>query len=97
MALFSSGAVYHRADMTYAGCAEIETLFRDRRKIRGVHKLDQIWSVGDRVICSGRFDGLGAAGDKRCVGFADFWFFGSDDMVVERRTYLAVGHQHVEA
>ncbi|MFC3052244.1 nuclear transport factor 2 family protein [Kordiimonas pumila] len=93
--LFAENAIYHRADSAYCGRNQIHKFFTDGRKIRGDHILDSIWSFDHRVICTGTFKGVGAAGDPRKVGFSDFWAFDQKHLVVERQTYLALGHQYV--
>jgi ketosteroid isomerase-like protein len=94
--LFADDAVYERADATYAGKPRITRFFTEERQIRGRHVLEAIYSLDRKVIVSGRFEGVGAAGDARSVGFADFWTFDVAGLVTHRRTYLATGHQIVE-
>lgn len=96
MALFRDDAVYERADSRFAGKPAIDAFFRHARLIRGEHRIEQILSLGREVIATGRFEGVGAAGDPRSVGFVDLWSFDEALLVTKRRTYLAVGHQVVE-
>jgi hypothetical protein len=96
--LFRDDARYQRADAVYEGKGAIDDFFRSKRKIRGQHIIDGVsLDSGKRtVIASGRFEGVGEAGDGRSVGFADFWRFDDGGKVMQRTTYLAVGHQIVE-
>lgn len=98
LGLFAASASYQRAEVEYRGAAEIARFFRERRKIRGRHMVERLWSTDrDSVIfVTGRFEGVGEAGDRRDIDFADVWHFGSGDLVEKRRTYLALGHAHVE-
>jgi len=97
MNLFADDAVYLRADSKYCGIKELNEFFRADRKIRGQHNLDAIWSFDDKVICTGTFKGVGKEGDGRKVRFSDFWRFNSQDLVDERRTFLALGHEFVKS
>jgi hypothetical protein len=96
--IFAVDAVYHRADVTYAGLLAIANFFRNERKIRGRHTLENMWldaTLGG-VVVTGQFDGLGISGDPRTVGFADVWYFNDATLVTRRQTYLALGHRYVE-
>jgi hypothetical protein len=70
--------------------------FREQRLIRGIHKIEQILSLGRRVLAMGRFEGVGEKGDQRSVGFVDIWDFDDTDLVKKRRTFLATGHLVVQ-
>jgi len=96
LALFSPQAVYERADATYAGIAAISRFFREQRRIRGEHVIEQMWTDADSVVAMGEFRGTGEAGDARRVRFADVWRFGRNGRVVRRQTFLALGHGYVE-
>lgn len=95
--LFDDDAVYERAEAVYRGRPEIARFFREERRIRGVHHIEQLLSSddGDLVVAIGHFDGSGAAGDARHVGFADVWQFGSGGRIDLRRTFLARGSDYV--
>jgi hypothetical protein len=98
LSLFSPDATYQRAGMEYRGMQEIRDFFCVQRKIRGTHLIDQIWRVeADIVIAMGRFEGVGAAGDPRTVGFADVWRFDGNQRVTRRETFLGLGHSYVAA
>jgi ketosteroid isomerase-like protein len=96
--LFAVDAVYRRADMTYAGLPAIARFFREGRKIRGRHTLENMWmdSPSRSVVVTGQFEGHGISGDSRSVGFADVWHFNTATLVTRRQTYLALGHRYVE-
>ena len=93
--LFADNSEYTRADACYASKAEIEAFYRRQRKIAGVHTLEHLYQSGETVIVDGCFDGKGADGSEKHVGFADFWQFDPDGRVANRRTYLALGSQVV--
>lgn len=95
--LFADDAVYDRAETTYRGRAAIARFFQVERQIHGSHKLDDlIVEARSRiVVATGRFNGVGKAGDARDVGFADVWRFNSDQRVIRRQTFLALGNQYV--
>jgi len=96
--LFSPDAVYERADATYRGAKAMREFFCVRRLIKGTHKVERIWLVDSAtVLVLGRFDGVGAEGDQRSVGFADIWHFSDGDQVDHRRTFLALGHDYIQA
>lgn len=97
LALFEDDAVYERADAVYTGRREIDRFFRQERRIRGIHHVDDVIASadGDTVIAFGRFAGTGAAGDARDVGFADVWQFTPAGRVRHRRTLLALGNDYV--
>ena len=99
MAIFSEAAFYQRADVCFSGRREIEHFFRVERQIRGRHVVEKICedAVTGTVTALGKFDGVGAKGDPRTVGFADFWQFDAKGFVSGRTTYLALGHQFVQA
>ena len=94
--LFAADACYERADAVFADKAAIEIFFREQRLIRGIHKIEQILSLGRRVLAMGRFEGVGEKGDQRSVGFVDIWDFDDTDLVKKRRTFLATGHSVVQ-
>lgn len=98
LALFAKDASYRRADMEYRTIEEIRQFFCTDRRIRGQHAIDTLWSDEDRgiVFVTGRFDGVGEAGDQRAVDFADVWHFNPDGLVGRRCTYLALGHAYVQ-
>ena len=98
IALFADDAVYFRADAVYCGRPAIARFFREERKIRGRHTIEQMWvdQASTSVIVVGEFEGHGACGDSRCVGFADQWRFNESGLVTQRRTFLALGHKYVE-
>lgn len=96
--MFSSDAIYERADITYDGIDEISDFFINRRQIRGVHILDRIVPCEEHriVIVTGHFFGTGAEGDSRNVDFVDVWQFNESNKVNKRKTYLALGYEYVE-
>jgi ketosteroid isomerase-like protein len=96
LSLFAEDAAYERADARYAGKPAIEDFFRHRRQIRGEHRIEKILSLGSEVVAVGHFEGRGAEGDSRSVGFVDLWSFDAQSRVRLRRTFLATGHQIVE-
>ena len=89
--LFDEESMYARADATYPGKTEIAEFYRTERKISGTHTLTKMYCVGDTVIVNGVFEGVGADGSKKNVGFADFWRFNNRGRVAHRASYLAVG------
>lgn len=95
--LFDDEAVYERAETVYRGRPEIARFFREERRIRGHHRIDDLLTShdGDLVVAIGCFRGTGAAGDARQVGFADVWQFGSGGRIRCRRTFLARGSDYV--
>lgn len=95
--MFAENAVYERAGMIYEGKARIARFFAEERLIRGRHLLEDMVCWGERAIVLGRFEGVGAAGDPRSVGFVDIWEFDATGRVKRRRTLLAAGHQIVQA
>jgi ketosteroid isomerase-like protein len=97
VALFADDAVYERAGSHYRGIPAIREFFAVHRKIRGVHRVEKIWPVGDAgvVVVIGHFEGVGANGDPRSVGFSDFWHFNDDGQVSKRQSYLSLGHEYV--
>ena len=96
--LFAPKAIYRRADSCYRGRDEIVDFFRNGRKIRGRHLVQDVLVDADRriAVATGRFEGWGEAGDARAIGFADIWEFDATDYVTSRSTYLALGHAYVE-
>ena len=89
--LFADDSAYTRAEAHYGSKAEIADFYRGDRKITGVHTVREIFCDDGAVICNGVFDGHGADGSEKHVGFADFWVFDDNGRVTTRRTYLAVG------
>lgn len=97
-ALFADHAIYERADSRFVGKTAIREFFAVHRKIRGVHSLEQIWSVEDDVVVvKGCFNGVGADGEPRSIGFSDIWYFDAGGRVSKRQSYLAIGHEYIEA
>lgn len=94
--LFTPDAVYQRAGTRFAGRDALHRFFAEDRRISGVHRIEALWSLGDKVICVGLFEGEGAQHDARSVRFSDFWFFNEKSLVVERQTYLARGFEYVQ-
>ena len=92
---FSENAVYKRAEITYSGITEIDDFFRNQRKINGVHVIETITSTTTQVFAVGHFKGVGEKGAQKSIGFVDVWDFDTNDKVVLRRSYLAIGHQHI--
>ena len=97
LGIFAAQAVYQRADLRYDGIDAIAHFLGDERQIRGQHHIHRLLSDAPTrtVIATGLFDGKGAAGDARLAGFADIWVFNADHLVIERQTYLALGHDYV--
>ena len=85
LSLFAEDAIYERADAVYSGRPRILEFFSHERRIRGKHLIEAILSLGERVIVLGRFEGVGASGDPRSVGFVDVWDFGQSGLVRKRR------------
>lgn len=96
--LFAEDAVYQRADVEYRHLPAIRKFFSEDRQIRGRHVIDGFWAdeASRTVFVTGRFEGQGAAGDARSVGFADIWHFSDAELVSKRQTFLALGHSYVE-
>ncbi len=96
--LFADDAIYQRADAEYRDLPAIRKFFSEDRQIRGRHVVDGLWvdEASRTVFVTGRFEGQGAAGDARAVGFADIWHFGAAGLVSKRQTFLALGHAYVE-
>jgi ketosteroid isomerase-like protein len=92
VAMFAKNAVYERAGTIYRGLPAISNFFRHERLIRGIHRIEEIASWGQRAFAAGWFDGAGVSGDARQVGFVDLWHFDENGSVIERRTYLNTGH-----
>jgi hypothetical protein len=99
LTLFAPDAIYQRAGATYRGRDELRKFFCEDRQIRGEHLVDGLWTddATRTVIATGRFEGTGAAGDRREVGFADVWNFNVGGLVGQRRTYLALGQEYVRS
>lgn len=98
LSLFSPDATYQRAGVEYRGVQQLRYFFCVQRRIRGTHCIEQVWRIeSDIVIAVGRFDGVGAAGDRRTVRFADVWRFNEERRVSRRETFLGIGHSYVEA
>lgn len=97
VSLFADDAVYERADAKYVNKEEIKDFFAKERKIRGRHVIEDLWPDEEarRVVAIGRFEGVGAEGDPRSVGFADVWEFNDQQKVTRRRTFLALGNNYV--
>lgn len=95
LALFAEESEYQRADACYPNKRAITKFYRADRKIVGVHTLNGMYESGDTVIVDGVFDGTGTDGAEKHIGFADFWHFGTHDLVSCRKTYLAVGSEVV--
>ena len=97
VALFADDAVYERADAKYSNKQEIEEFFSKERQIRGRHVIEDLWpdEEAKQVVAIGRFEGVGAEGDPRSVGFADVWQFNDQQRVTKRRTFLALGNDYV--
>jgi len=97
-ALFADDAIYERAGSRFVGKTALREFFAVHRKIRGVHSLQKIWSVEDNiVVVTGCFNGVGANGEPRSIGFSDIWYFDADRRVSQRQSYLAIGHEYIEA
>ncbi|MDE1918385.1 MAG: nuclear transport factor 2 family protein [Sphingomonadales bacterium] len=98
LSIFAEDAVYDRADATYRGIDAVSEFFRVTRRISGIHEIDRVWSVDPwTVVATGQFAGTGVAGDVRAVRFVDIWHFDAGTHVDRRQTYLALGHEYVEA
>ena len=94
--LFADDAVYARANSRFEGKHSIENFFRNGRKIRGTHGIENACAVDNRVFAKGEFVGVGDAGDDRRVRFLDVWYFEPGGKVTLRETYLALGHEYVK-
>jgi ketosteroid isomerase-like protein len=97
MGLFAEDAIYFRCESELRGRSEILRFFSEERKIRGVHHIETLLSLGDRVVAIGRFEGKGAVGDARSVGFVDVWEFNEAGRIRRRRTFLATGSQFIKS
>jgi steroid delta-isomerase len=96
LALFRPDAVYKRAGARFHGLAELERFFAKDRKIRGVHEIEALWGVDNRVIATGAFKGVSGDGAPREIEFVDLWWFADDGLVERRETFLAHGYQLVQ-
>jgi ketosteroid isomerase-like protein len=98
LALFAPDAVYERAGTVFKGAEEVRHFFCVQRQIRGTHDVERIWLPEHNVVVAvGRFQGVGAEGDSRCVRFADIWWFGDCGRIERRETFLGMGHRYVQA
>ncbi|MBS0420076.1 MAG: nuclear transport factor 2 family protein [Proteobacteria bacterium] len=98
LARFSPQATYDRAGVTYRGAHEIRDFFCVQRQIRGVHRIEELWTAAPHVVfVLGQFSGAGASGDARTVRFSDVWWFDPDSRISHRETFLARGHDYVRA
>jgi len=96
IALFAKDGDYHRADASYIGRSEIADFYKNARKIKGRHTVENVFSEGNTVAVNGEFNGVGADESPRKIGFADFWTFDENGLVSVRKTYLAVGSDYVK-
>jgi ketosteroid isomerase-like protein len=92
VALFDAECVYHRPGYAaIRGRSALEDFYRNVRVIvDGRHAMDLVLVDGDRVAVTGEFSGTLRDGSTTAVGFADFFTFGRDDRIRERRTYFEV-------
>ena len=95
IALFAPDARYLRADEIYDGRDSIAHFYRDGRKIRGSHTLENVVVHGITVFVRGVFDGVGAMQQPKQVSFCDVWQFNRTEQVALRQTYLAIGASYV--
>ncbi|MEM6935905.1 MAG: nuclear transport factor 2 family protein [Pseudomonadota bacterium] len=93
--LFAEDAVYDRASEVYKDRTAIEQFYRSERKIDGRHTLTNVASSNDTVLVDGEFQGCGADGSSKKIGFADCWRFNEAGKVTSRNTYLAIGSDYV--
>ena len=94
--LFDDNGVYVRADVSYSGKNEIKDFYENDRKITGKHTVEKIFTENNSIAVNGVFEGVGADGAAKKVGFADFWTFKDNGKVGMRRTYLAIGSDYVK-
>lgn len=94
VAMFAKEARYRRADADYVGQAAIAEFYREGRKIRGKHTIENLYATGNVVVVQGTFVGQGAKGNPKKVRFCDVWLF-QDTCVKLRETYLALGSDYV--
>jgi hypothetical protein len=94
--LFADDGKYQRAEAIYSGKQAIADFYRGDRKIQGRHSLEHVVAEANTVIANGVFEGVGADGSPKKIGFADAWQFDSDGLVNSRKTYLAAGSDYVK-
>lgn len=96
LALFDEAGEYQRADAIYKGMGELTEFYKQGRKIKGKHSLENIFSNENKVAVNGVFEGVGGDGSPKKISFADFWTFNEKGLVALRKTYLAIGSDYVK-
>lgn len=94
--MFAEHSEYQRADEPYIGKQAIADFYRRDRKITGKHRLEYVIGDENAVIANGVFEGFGADGSAKKIGFADVWVFDDTGLVTSRKTYLAAGSSYVK-
>jgi ketosteroid isomerase-like protein len=94
--MFADDGEYQRVDAAYNGKQAIADFYRGDRKIQGTHSLKNVVAEANTVIANAVFEGVGADGSPKKIGFADVWQFDTDGLVNSRKTYLAVGSDYVK-
>jgi hypothetical protein len=94
--LFSETATYSRCESVYRGIDEIANFYRNERKIRGRHEIENVWIISRTGIVEGIFTGKGADDQPKQVRFADFFTFDDEGKIQNRNTYLMLGGSYVK-
>lgn len=84
------------SDAVYSGKQAIAEFYTADRKIQGRHSLENVVADDNTVIANGVFEGIGADGSPKRIGFADIWQFDRHGLVSSRKTYLATGSDYVK-
>jgi len=95
LALFTWDARYVRADTEYSTKMEIEKFYCNDRKIVGRHMLNHVIAEGNEIGASGIFQGVGADGAEKSVGFMDLWVL-RGNKASYRQTYLSLGSSYIK-
>ncbi|BAU66184.1 hypothetical protein STA3757_35870 [Stanieria sp. NIES-3757] len=93
--LFSKTAHYLRCGEVYSGIEAIEKFYKNERKIRGSHEIENLWVIDQTGIVEGIFTGKGVDDQPKKVGFADFFTFNKESKIQDRHTYLMLGSSYV--
>ena len=97
VSLFADDGIYDRAGALYSGKPAIADFYLSDRKIQGKHTIEHAAAAENVVLVNGVFEGVGADGAHKRIGFADVWEFNPEGLVVARKTYLATGSDYVKA
>lgn len=87
--LFAPNATYDRPGYDTFEGAEIRAFYRNSRVIEsGAHTVSEVVVEGSKAAVHGTFDGVLKDGSEAHEGFADFFEFTDDGLILRRRSFF---------